>query len=940
MVLVLVFGGRSVRTPFEMSKAVAKSNAKAREALRKANPGTGAGGAPSTSTTRADRSSPFYEADEILPYLTEEESAALRQEALNTINGELVHPEDLEVAVPRLLRSCVTELKELRRSVSTMSSSQIAEAQRALQIVVESAKQVEDLRESFMKQGRLIQGLGAETKAYTQLRQLHILRDNVGAVIKWSLALKEVRYDNLFALVSQRRFGSLYERLRRLQRIRQTVIAKAGAQYRSYQAIFEPYFAKLDAVLSSFVGEIYTVLMEDTMSVSILKALDDSPDTGGANGPDEDPFPEFTALKECIAVCGEEMEAPILGVGDAGREQEPPIREDLVHAAVAKSVGKYWEDEVMIDVVDPVGQLSMYLEQMKKVEPLLEALEMTLIPLSTRLSLFGVVVQAIHAEVTHVMEAYADPDADIEANGLMEASQFIQWYREMVCRNNYSKYVDVSSIDDLSAALMTAAVGGLTAHLTRLCTTCAITVCNDPNGPTILPSGYPVTTGPMDVFAVLQQTLSGLTAAVDTGVMRQIGKACAEAVYAYLKECRERIDFDLWEEENASLPTPQAANDWQQRRVMLLYAFVNDCATVESNLDTVELRFASCWECAVVDGGGDESRPGAPPHDGGGGNGLSPFQRVQDALPDNVLFYLDEIVAHVERVVGDQWAAVFRAGLWYEDDNNPVLLIVNTISEYIEEEFSVMLQEHRLRKVVRQMLVRYVQRYISTLLEFLGDVIRKPKKNAVDNWNAFIDCMARDITISVNMWSQHCVEGQGQLLDLARKAMELMKDLLAVKKPVDFAYILQEKLLDDFGDCPTFVISFALEARQREVDQDTRERMKTIWEERTAYQRRDKGTDLPTAGWSQGPSFYGSIDRSIADLEHQRGIFRKSAKKKRDEEMARKAAQEKETKRAARRARQEADAAAAAAARMRGPTRVLKASPQSVEVSSLADVLK
>ncbi|EPY39776.1 hypothetical protein AGDE_04152, partial [Angomonas deanei] len=310
----------------------------------------------------------------------------------------------------------------------------------------------------------------------------------------------------------------------------------------------------------------------------------------------------------------------------------------------------------------------------------------------------------------HVMEGYVDPDADVEANGLMEASEFIQWYKEMMVSCNFAQYVSIASIDELSAQFMANAVEGLSEHLTRLCRACAITVCNDAKGPTVLPSGQPITTGPVDMFAVLQQSLGGLTTAVETDVMRQIGSAVAAAICAYLDECKTRSDFDYCEEENASSANPESDEVWQTRRMQYLYAFCNDCATIESNLDTIEIKFASCWEDA---GDGDFSN--------------TPFQKVQDTLPENALYYLNEITLHVERVVESQWQLVARSGPWYTDEENPVQLIVETLAEYIDEEFTVMLPDQRQRKLIIQMLVRYVVKYFNTLLEFLGDVIRNPK---------------------------------------------------------------------------------------------------------------------------------------------------------------------------------------------------------------------
>ncbi|KAI5684652.1 Exocyst complex component Sec6 [Leishmania braziliensis] len=940
-----------------MSRSITKGQQRTTDVVSGARNGLtsgGTGGSDGTTSFSKSKAAAiftkgqFYTAEELLPYISEEEKATLKQEVLNSINTELLLNTDLEVTVPRLLRSCQNESRELRRAMNSIAFSQIVEAQRALQIVKNNYGKVQELRELFLKQGDLIQGLGADTLSYKHLRQLHCLRDNVSSVITWSEALKEVRYGNLYVLVEQQLFRSMYDRLRKLQLIRRTVITKAGARYRSFQAVFEPYFEKLDVILSMFVNEVYKFLREDAMLIAIQRALEDDPSDGAlhsgmsfagggtSNGNDEAPEP-FESLRQCIAICSDEIESPVLNFGSDGVETESQINVDAVYSAMAKGIAQLWEEQIMQDVTDPFGQISLYLEQIKKVEPLLGAFELTLFPLSTKLPVFSLVVQAVHAEVMNVMHGFANSGTELEANDLIEASLLIQWYQEMMVTNSYAQYVDLSATDEMSASFMTAAVGGLSAHLTRLCRACAITVCSDPKGPTILPSGLPITTGPVDVFSVLQQSLGGLNTSIDVTVMRKIGKACADSISAYLDECKQRSDFDYWEDDNNSLPSPQPAEEWQQRRMLFLYAFCNDCSTIESNLDTVELKFASCWDYDNS-GGSDDHGDGKSAGAGGddGDTSSTPFQKVQNALLKDAFYYLDEIAAQVERIVDGQWVKVFRSDEWYTDATNPVQLIVNTEAEYIDEEFVTMLQEQRSRKLTRQMLIRNVVKYINTLVEFLADVIRSPKKNTVNSWLAFVDGVQRDMDISITMWSEHISDQQGRLLDLARRALDVMKQLLSVKRPVDFGYLLQDKLLDDFGDCPTFVIRFCFEARSQEIDYETRERLMAVWEERTTYQKRDK-KDMPTVGWSQAPSFLGNVDRSLAELDKPSGFFGRSTKKKRAAEQQQKVMQEKSAKRAARQARRDADTAAT---KLIVPMATPKANSGAVEVVSLADILK
>ena len=57
-----------------------------------------------------------------------------------------------------------------------------------------------------------------------------------------------------------------------------------------------------------------------------------------------------------------------------GGEETPPLRLDVIDSAITKGVAKMWEEHILLDIVDPVSQISLYIEQMKRIEPLLEAL--------------------------------------------------------------------------------------------------------------------------------------------------------------------------------------------------------------------------------------------------------------------------------------------------------------------------------------------------------------------------------------------------------------------------------------------------------------------------------------------------------------------------------------------------------------------------------------
>ncbi|KAH8619148.1 putative Exocyst complex component Sec6 [Trypanosoma vivax] len=795
-----------------------------------------------------------------------------------------------------------------------MSFSQLVDGHRARQIVKESGDRVRELRTLFVEQSDMIARMEVSSGDYDQLRELYYLRSNVTSVIEWVEMLKELRSTSLYKLIEKRQFAAAYKRLCRLQSIRCAVMDASPDDEQQYDASFDPYFENLDGVQTMFVSEVYKLFEETSMHAAINKALEDVPRSATVT----ETIPEFTQLEECVELCATEvsMESGFLSTPDGERL----ITEEKISAAVSSCVSRLWHEEVMMDFVDPVGQCSGYLEQMKKVSPLLAALEITLIPLSTKFPFFATVVSTLHSEVVSALNRLVDTSAEVGANDLLVASDFVQWYRGAMMDANYGSYVDLDFLNKLSAIMMTEAVDELVGHLVHLCRSCANAVLRDRDVALLSSTEFPVTTGPKDMFAVLQQTLGGLSTAIETGVMQQIGRACAAAIECYLMECRMHSDYHWWEaeEEERCKREGGAKEDWTACRLLFLYAFCNDCSVIERNMDTVELKFVSSWD--------DEQ----------GCDNTSAFDKVRNTMAEHVLYYIDEIVMHVERLVENKWELIFRSKEWYDDDANPMQVIVDTLADYVDEEFSTALGEPRARMATRRMMPRFVHKFLTTLMEFLGDAIRHPKSMGVSNWHSFVNCFARDISLALDMWSKRVTEGRGQLIKTARQALELMKSLLSVEKPVDFDFIVQKDLLDGFGDCPSFVVHFLIQARQKVLGTETCGTMLSLWEERIAHQQRGED-DIPTAGWFQAPSFLGELDRTIASIAKRGNIFGPSPRKKRIKAEQQRQQREREKSREQHLAYISESTAAAARARANAPPK--KHKDESVEVVSLAELL-
>lgn len=879
--------------------------------------------------TEEEKSKMYYKKEEILQYFSEEEQESLQQEVIQSMNHELVHPEDLDTLVPKLYQSCETEAGELRRSINSIVSLQMVEAQRAMELIRSSSERVNDLRLQLLKQAELLSGVREETLPLKHLRQLHILGQNINSIIHWATALKEVRYENLFHLVEKRNFRELYEKIKSLQLIRHTVVRKAGDRYRIFESAFEPYFSKLDLISKAFVTELCSLLEEDGVNIIIQKALAEN---------ESDETPGFIHLKECCRVCMEELERtpPNGGTLNPPRDAKentvlelvtvdptsgevrrvPGITSEKLEECITKNVTSLWKNQVVTAELTKTAldDTKVFFDRLRKVEPLMEAVQMTLVPLSSsRFLYFEIVMQTLHDCVLDAVSIFTEKKEELDANILVQASQFLQWYAKMLRSYPYLSFLKkTEEIDQKSDICMAAAVTGLSAHLNRLCQACALEVFKQT--PTVPPSSssssssinYVVTCGPVDLFSILQQTLSGLSTSMDIDVMKAVGHACADGICTYLNTCRNGIDRDSWEEQNeagtnankggqkAATSNAEEVKDWEQRRLLFLYALCNDVDTIKNNVDAIKMRFSMCWDFtnSVSPSGELGSSSWASSED------ASPFPLVHETLSDLSLYCLQEIDVQVDRVVAQQWVLMFRVGPWYDSEKNPFRVILMTQMEYIDEEYRTMVPEIQLRKLATKMLSSTVHHFLSALLEFLADVIRNSKKFPVDDWGVFVNHFIRDIDLLTQVWQERVgKEVSRDVYETSIEAVRLMKELLCVKKPVDFEFLIRDSLLEKFGDCPTFVIQYSLDSRLSQLSVESRERMMKIWKEIIRPQQRDNNDMISRSQWDRPSSPFGLLNRDIAQFYKSGGLFSKSAKKKLLAERQQKLLQEKERRR-------------------------------------------
>lgn len=828
----------------------------------------------------------------------------LQDEAIRAINQELARTDELHVAVPRLLQSCDNELSEVRKSIHAIVSTQTGEACRSRRVLKEASEKIVKLQSAFVEQGDILSGM--QTAAcYRQLKQLTILRANVQRIIKWTEALKAIHHFPFDKSLRSGKFLEIYERLCETQDIRTSVMKKAGSDPHASQ-VFEPYFMKLDSTLEIFIMHVQSVF-ESSAMIAILHVLGDDDDEEGADDEsDEDehgnPIRKFVHLEECIEICSREKSNPCMHKRN-GYDAENVLDPNGVALWVKQSVSQTWVDEVMGDVVDPISQMDEYLDSMRKLEQIMVALDMALAPLSTKFPFISMVVVAFHSEVMAVVRRYADPEEELEATKLLEAIKFLRWYSSFLEESSFLTYLASgnSEIDDIIAQMMKLAVSGMSQHLTHLSDSCAQTTCE--LEPKALPSGQIFSTGPTDLFTILQQSLGNITSSVETEVSQKLAKACADGVRAYIAECKKRMDYDFWEDEKSG---GAPASEWSHKRLNFLYAFCNDLTTIEENMEVLELKFANVWTEDV-----DET----------------PFQQLQGHILDDINFYIDEINEHVNRLVSDEWKKLFVSSAWQSADTNPLRAILDTLADFMDEEFSVVIHDAHAKKLAKSMMMDSFRRYLSELFRYFKET--QSSKWKPTDAEIFHAALARDAAELHSFWKDRTTSTRVQLVDQGRQAVDVLADLMryiASDKIDLFERVLRGRLIETFGDCPSFIITYIIEKRS-DVDSKTKARLTAVWNDLIKNQHRENDVFV---NWKHGTTFLGAVSRDYAP--ESRGFFGKKKKSKEDEATQR--SRLKDEKRKAREVEK-----LQKRSKKKTPSAAPQAQSKEVGVASLADVL-
>ena len=772
---------------------------------------------------------------EAFPGFNAAERSSLEQAAIDTVKQELILPSDLDSKVPRLIEACEREAREVRKSIVGISSAQLRDARRSIDLLARSKETAVDLGATFKQLEEGGQGLYQHPIAYKYLRQLHTFRNNVNTVITWTERLMELKSIRIGDMLDNGLWAQTYVVVRDVQKIRLKV--RETSDHRMLE-VFEPYFGQLDVDAELLVGGVQDVLQQ-TVAFAFESVLE------------EDEM-KLQPTRECLQICLTEDKHNWLRYrGDSARNDlsTSPLSIDVAIDSLYKGVDSYWHDELLKDVDNPIAEAAKVYEVLEaQLQPMLSLCETCLLGFSSdRLPVVALLLKRFHTRVLSTLADQLEQQHRMTSTQLIAGMHYTVSYANMVKEEGFTNYFDeaeVKMLDRIGSNFLTAAVEEMHDHMTDLARKTALRVTQDDRKQ--LPTGQLYTDGPVDLFHILQKNVAPITAMAEVKILSMLSKACVEAMRVYIETIRVSCSVEHWEDRWFDKDPNAQRTQWSDERIQALCAYCNDMSKIEESLEIIESKFATVLEA-------DQS----------------PFQDFMPELPDTTFFFLEQIADEVDFTMKKGWESMFSSD-WNVGEMNPLTTIINTITEYFNEDFAAFLEEQWSTKLLRTMIPMITSRYITYFVRFLRE-----KKNTITE--AFTANFSRDISLLSEMW--RTLEADSKAKKVVQNAVNALNALFHVMNAPNaeqFGIALATHLLDEYPDCPTLVIETIINNRT-DVDKKGREALMQTWRAKIAYQERSTD-DLPTTGWSGVKSVLGMVDKSTAD--HKTGIWHALTHKK------------------------------------------------------------
>jgi hypothetical protein len=780
------------------------------------------------------------------------DSPILEKGAIEKLRQELVLPNDLDTKVPRMLEACEREAREVRKAIVTLSSSQLREARRSIDLLARSKQVTEELRQTFKRIDESDESFKQHPTAYKWLRQLHRFRTNVNAVVTWTERLQQVAECPIGEMLEQKQLIPAYNMVRDVQKIRKRV-RECPPRSRHLLEAFDPYFKK-NTVFCLLVGNAIREVLQEAVDRAVSYMLTVAELEEGADDTEAEGL--LTPLRDAFQIVLTEAQFQWLRLTGDHENEDPedgPLTMVEVHDALREGVSNYWADTLLEGIGDYVKQSGdVYSKLTENILGVYSCIENVLLPMSTKsLRVVNKLISSFHNRVSNLLDMHLENQSNMSSAQLVRGMEFTTWYSLNVAKQGFNQYIDADELKELekvAGRFLAAAVDEMQEHMTDLATKCAINVIRDPI--CSLPNGLLYTNGPVDLFTILQKSIAPVTSMADTRILEQLSESCVSAMRAYINTIRQSCEVENWEDRMYEKDEKLTRDDWGDARMQSLCAYCNDMSKIEENLELVESKFASVLEA-------DQS----------------PFQSFLPELPDASFYFTQEISESILFVIRESWGAVFTSPDWNNAEKNPVASIKSTVEDYYNNDLANYLEEQWRTKLLRYLVPQLTEKYI----EQFGRTVSTGKVVLDENFSMNI---SRDITLFSELWRNVDAEQSTgmKLVRTCTAALNAIFRLASANSPDRMRQALVGFVLDDFGDISSGLVEGVINCRKWEKKQDKEATLKT-WKDSIAYQQRD-AEDNPTVGWSSGKTLLRLDQAATAKAKGGfLGLFKSDAQK-------------------------------------------------------------
>eukprot|EP00760_Papus_ankaliazontas_P002041 PhM_4_TR10804/c0_g1_i1/m.82518/K06110/EXOC3, SEC6; exocyst complex component 3 len=792
--------------------------------------------------------------------LSAEEQEQTELDVAETVQRKLREFDSFDSRLDLAVDVARNERKEIEGQLRTISRQQVLDGFGARTVVETSATRLKAQVTSLRGVTDVIQRLRDDDDDYEQLRRLFFARRNVRQVHQYAgkmIAFMEKSEELGEAIREGRLLDAYIEVTEVLGIVSEAQGAKLPpARMSKVMAAYRPYLDLANSLAHKLVSK-WQEIVSNTYNTSIKLATDD-----------EDANDAEMMLREAIEVMRVETREGMFKEVK-GFNGVSPMSFEALKGRLETALEKYWD--TVMHGLESGSDVAGTLERMTDITNLVQYLSLFVVEMfPEEMGMRSWFLSQLHATMLDHLTYFSQPHVGLISRDQIDCVNWLTKYEDTLRRWEFFEFIDADRLERLREIFVSQALVGMADHLTDLCQKVAVTT----SGTTIEPSpdGWITTTGPTDLFMVLEQSLSPLLAVATDKCKSDLAVLTVCAVRAYNAKLLALLSDEEWkprflkfyreqqqqsEEEVPELSAEELETAWRGQRAQYACAFANDIVRCQDNLELLQDSFGP---------GGDI---------------------VSDYLADLVLVtdrFLAFVSHNVTYTLEPGLSQCFAPG-WQEND--PVnYLVLPTIQDFLGDLNAALHPSWTVR--LAQVLMREVtHRYIVLFFKATA---------TVKAWEPDVPMLIQRDAITFRQLWVGVFEGHTSAVATYNlDSMFVLSEMLEVTDATTFAPVVNH-LLKSFPDCPTDLVLTVLE-KKPDSDRHVTVDCLGVWCERVAYQERD-ADDRPTANVEVDKStILAEVPReTFIDRKRHDKLFKELEKREREKKEKEREAREKQEK--------------------------------------------